>query len=272
MSGLARLGTTGERSRRAQDNLGRASADLVLALRRVLPFLSRKRVAVVAAPARTVLFSELAVAVPDCAFTMPFVAGARRAPGVLAIDAIGAARILDGVLGGGDGDPAEAAANLSSAQLALARRVAEGVLRAFSEALRARLGVALEPSASGASATDAGAGALLSFSLAGGGVIALTIPLSVLGAGEGGVETNDGRMAAAMIDVEVVVVAELGKVRLPLAALATLAVGDVVQLSLSLDDQAHVCAGGVTLFRGRPTASGAAIGIAIERNAVAGGA
>ena len=145
MSGLARLGITGERSRRAQENLGRASADLVLALRRVLPFLTRKRVAVIAAPARTVLFAELAEAIPDLAFTMPFAAGARRAPGILAIDGVGAARILDGVLGGGEGEPAAGGPPLSSAQLALAGRVAEGVLRAFSEALRARLGVALEP-------------------------------------------------------------------------------------------------------------------------------
>jgi flagellar motor switch protein FliM len=265
MSGLARLGIAGERSRRAQDNLGRASADLVLALRRVLPFLTRKRVAVIAAAPRTFLFAELAEAVPDLAFTMPFAAGARRAPGILAIDGVGAARILDGVLGGGDGEPGvPGAPALSSAQLALAGRVAETVLRAFSEALRSRLGVALEP-VTGTAVTDAGAGALLSFALAGGGVVALAIPLSVLGIGEGAVETNDGRMAAAMVDVEVDVVVELGKVRLPLSRLATLAVGDIVNLALSLDEHAHVCAGGAVLFRGRPTATGATIGIAIDR-------
>ena len=267
MSGLARLGITGERSRRAQDNLGRASADLVLALRRVLPFLTRKRVAVVAAAPRTVLFAELAEAIPDLAFTMPFAAGARRAPGILAIDGVGAARILDGVLGGGDSEPTAGGPALSSAQLALAGRVAEGVLRAFSEALRVRLGVALEPVA-GTAVTDAGAGAILSFSLAGGGVVALVIPVSVLGAGEGAVETNDGRMAAVVVDVEVDVVVELGKIKLPLSRLATLAVGDIVHLSLSLDEQAHVRAGGAggaVLFRGRPTVSGAAIAIAIER-------
>ena len=231
MSGLARLGITGERSRRAQDNLGRASADLVLALRRVLPFLTRKRVAVVAAPARAVLFAELAEAVPDLVFKMPFTAGARRAPGILAIDAVGAARILDGVLGGGEEDPsAGGAGELSSAQLALAGRVGETILRAFSDALRARLGVALEPMA-------------------------------------GTATTGDARMAAVMVEVEIDVVAELGQVRLPLSRLATLAVGDVIQLSLSLDEEARVCAGGTVLFRGRPIASGVTIGIAIERHA-----
>jgi flagellar motor switch protein FliM len=267
VSGLARLGITGERSRRAQDNLGRASAELVVALRRVLPFLTRKRVAVVAAPPRTVLFADLASAVPQVAFTMAFAAGASRAPGVLAIDAAGLSRILDGVLGGGDADPSALEAGaLSSAQSALASRVSEGVLRAFGEALRSRVGLAIE-AIPGATPTQAGASAVLTFTLAGGGVIALAVPLSVLGDAQALVESSDGRIAAAMVDVEVDVIAELGKVRLPLSALAALAVGDIVHLSLPLDERARVSAGGAVLFQGRPTASGGAIGIAIERQA-----
>lgn len=266
MSSLARLGITGERSRRAQDNLGRASTELVVALRRVLPFLTRKRVGVVAAPPRTALFADLGGTVPNLAFTMAFAAGPSRAPGVLAIDAAGISRILDGVLGGGDADPsALEATSLSSAQLALAARVSEGILRAFGEALRSRLGLAIEAAAA-ATPTDAGVGAVLTFALAGGGVIALAVPLSVLGDGQTAAETGDGRIAAAMVDVEVDVIAELGKIRLPLATLAALAVGDVVPLSLSLDERARVCAGGTVLFRGRPTASGVTIGIAIERH------
>jgi flagellar motor switch protein FliM len=267
MSGLARLGIAGERSRRAQENLGRASADLVLALRRVLPFLTRKRVAVVTAPARTILFAELDEAVPNLAFTLPIVAGPGKAPGVLAVDAVGIARILDGVLGGGDGEAPEAPpTTLSSAQTALATRVIDGVLRAFSDALRTRLNLAVA-SSGGTTVTDAGAGTVLSFALAGGGIVALVIPMAVLGDGQAPAETSNARMAAAVVEVEVDVVVELGKVRLPLSALAQLAVGDVVQLALSLDEQARVCAGGAVLFRGRPTANGVTIGIAIERHA-----
>ena len=87
----------------------------------------------------------------------------------------------------------------------------------------------------------------------------------MLGIGDGAVETNDGRMAAVVVEVEVDVVVELGKIKLRLSRLATLAVGDVVHLSLSLDEHAHVCAGGAVLFRGRPTTSGATIAIAIDR-------
>ena len=265
MSGLARLGIKGERSRRAQDNLGRASADLVVALRRVLPFLTRKRVGVVAAPPRTALFADLGSTVPNIAFKMAFDAGPSRAPGVLAIDAAGLSRILDGVLGGGDADPpALEPGSLSSAQSALAGRVSEGILRAFGEALRSRLGLTIGATTA-ATPTDAGVGAVLTFSLAGGGVIAIAVPLSVLGEAHAAAESGDARIAAALVDVDVDVIAELGKVRLPLSALSALAVGDVVQLSLSLDERARVCAGGVVLFHGRPTASGVTIGIAIEQ-------
>lgn len=266
-SGLVRIGISGERSRRAQEILGRASADLVLAVRRVLPFLTRKHVAVVAAPPRTTLFSDLEAAVPNIAFTAPFTAGPAGACGVVAIDAPGLSRILDGVLGGGD-MPATVltAGSLSSAQSALAARVSASIVRAFAEALRSKLGLAVE-AAAGATPADAGACAVLSFAIAGGGVIALAVPVAVLSDGEAPAETNDSRIAALMVDVEVDVVAELGKVRMPLQALAALAVGDVLQLPLPLDERARVCAGGAVLFRGRPTASGLAIGIAIERHA-----
>ena len=70
-----------------------------------------------------------------------------------------------------------------------------------------------------------------------------------------------------MTDVELDVVAELGKVRLPLEAIAQLAVGDVIRLSLPLDERARICAGGATLFHGRPTASGHVVAVAIERPA-----
>lgn len=265
---LAKLGVGGERSRRAREQLGRASAELVLALRRVVPFLTRKRIAVIAAPPRTSLFAELPQAIPDIAFRAPLVAGPTHTGGVLCIDSVGLSRILDGVLGGGDmpAPPLDAGA-LSSAQTALATRAAASILRAFADALRGSLGLAVEARAGGPAASDSGACAVLSFAIAGGGVIALALPVSVLSDGEGVAENGDVRIAAAMVDVEVDVVAELGKMRMPLETLAALAVGDVLPLPLPLEERARVCAGGAVLFRGRPTAIGLAIGIAIERHA-----
>ncbi len=266
-SGLLRLGITGERSRRAQEILGRASPELVAALRRALPFLTRKRVATVAAPPRAALFSELGSAVPNMAFSTSFVAGPAGARGLLAMDTAGLSRILDGVLGGG-GAPVDALTGglLSSAQAALAARVSGGILGAFAQVLRSGLGLAIEVTAGPTDPPDAGACVVLSLAMGGGGIVALVLPLSVLNDGAVSVE-SDGRIAAAMEDVEIDVVVELGKVRVPLSALSALAVGDVLQLPLSLDDRARVCAGGAVLFRGRPTAIGLTIGVAIERHA-----
>jgi flagellar motor switch protein FliM len=144
--------------------------------------------------------------------------------------------------------------------------VTDGIVRSFKEALRSRLDLAVEAT-TGDSPTDASVCVVLSLSIAGGGVVAIAVPVGALGEAEVPAETSDGRIAAAMVDVEVDVVAELGKVRVSLRTLAGLAVGDILQLSLPLDERARVCAGGAVLFRGRPTASGLTIGIAIERHA-----
>ncbi len=145
--------------------------------------------------------------------------------------------------------------------------MSDGIPRAFGGALGSRLGLTIEVTA-GATPTRVGVGVLLTFALAGGGVLALALPIAVLGDAQAAADAAvDGRIAAALVDVEVDVVAELGKVRLPLSALSALAVGDIVHLSLPLDERARVCAGGAVLFRGRPTASGGTIGIAIEGQA-----
>src|SRR5262249_55403126 len=103
----------------------------------------------------------------------------------------------------------------------------------------------------------------------GGGKVFLALPLAAVMQDEEAAEPThlDSGIAAAMTDVELDVVAELGKVRLPLEAIASLAVGDVIRLSLPLDERARVCAGGATLFHGRPTASGHVVAVAIERSA-----
>jgi flagellar motor switch protein FliM len=264
-SELARLGTSGERSRRAQETFARATTELLVALRRALPFLARKRVAVVAAPPRTTLFTEIGTAIPNLAFSTAFMTS-RGNRGLLAMDAAGIGRVLDGVLGGGDAPEGDAFDGpLSSAQIALASKVCGGLLTAFAGALRSQLNIEIEATPLPVGTPETGACASLAFTMAGGGLVVLGLPLSVLSEGESTTE-SDGAMAAAMEDVEIDVVAELGKVRVPLSTLSSLAVGDVLQLPLSLDDRARVCAGGAVLFRGRPTAIGLTIGVAIERH------
>lgn len=269
MSSVATLGTSGERARKAGERVGAASAELVLALRRSLPFLTRKRVGVVAEPARCALFASLPSVVPDTAFEVPFtVAGTR--PGQpeaasLVFDRIALVRLLGGVFGTEDEapeGPASRPMKLSAAQSVLASRLCNGVLRAFMDVIEARLGIAT--STAGADEPAKGPAAVVVLALAGGGRIALAVSIAALAVPEAAPPAPDARMAAVLEDVEVDVIAQLGTVRMALDAITKLSVGDVVPLALGLNERATVCAGGSILFRGRPTAAGTVIGIAIE--------
>ena len=267
---LEALSASGGRGRAACARLVELAPELASALRRAVPFLSRKRVGVRAEPARCVSFAELASdgsIVHVSAFTAR-PTGAQPSPsslrGLVLFDEVALARILDGVLGG-DGASSTGVARPTSAQSALGARVAGSMLKALGEVLSSRLALAVQPTTS--KNVETGAAVVLPLALEGGGKVLLALPLSAISHDE---EDSlpphvDSGIAAAMTDVELDVVAELGKVRLPLEAIAQLAVGDVIRLSLPLDERARVCAGGATLFHGRPTASGHVVAVAIER-------
>ena len=69
---------------------------------------------------------------------------------------------------------------------------------------------------------------------------------------------------AAVAEVELEVVAELGRVRLMLARIASLRVGDVLRLPLSVDAPARLHVGGHGLFLGTPITRGSQIAIEIS--------
>ncbi|MBX3206251.1 MAG: FliM/FliN family flagellar motor switch protein [Labilithrix sp.] len=269
---LEALAVPGGRGRAASARVAEVASALAGALRRAVPFLSRRRVAVDAKPVRCVAFADLAGdggVAHASAFTVraagasPSAAATR---GLILLDDVALARILDGVLGG-DGSPSRSGAPPTSAQSALASRVTGSMLRAFGDVLASRLSLAIEPTTS--KDIEAGAAVVLPLVMDGGGTVQLALPLSAIARDDDAAEPQhlDSGIAAAMTDVELDVVAELGKVRLPLEALAELAVGDVIRLSLPLDERARICAGGATLFHGRPTASGHVVAVAIERPA-----
>lgn len=145
------------------------------------------------------------------------------------------------------------------------------MIRAFGEVLSTRLGLTVSAIAQRDSAKlpeiEPGAAVAVTLALDGGGRVLLALPLSTIPGEQqpAGTDRINERIASAMMDVEIDVVAVLGKVRLPLEQVASLAVGDVLRLSLSLDERARVCAGGAVLFHGRPTASGHVVGVVIER-------
>jgi flagellar motor switch protein FliM len=256
------LSVPGGRGRAACLRVSEISNDLATALRRAVPFLARRRVAITAEMPRCVSFADLAAditIVHACAFA----AGRPNTRGLVLVDEAALARILDGVLGG-DGSPTLGVAALTSAQNALAARVSGTMLRAFGDVITHKLGISVEPTS--VKEIDAGSAVVVTLAMDGGGKVLFAVPLSAIRSDEPAeAEDYDVGIAAAMTDVELDVVAELGKVRLPLDALARLQVGDVLRLALPLDERARVCAGGAVLFHGRPTASGDAVGVALER-------
>lgn len=266
------LSVPGGRGRAACAKVAELAAELSAGLRRAVPFLSRRRVVVSAEPARCVAFADLASdpqIVHASAFTIKPVGSAPAAQsatmrGLILFDDCALSRILDGVLGG-DGNPSSTASSPTSAQSALASRVTGTMLRAFGDVLSARLLLAVE--STNAKDIAAGSAVVLPLVMEGGGKVILAIPLAAIAQDEEGPDADhvDSGIAAAMTDVELDVVAELGKVRLPLETIARLAVGDVLRLSLPLDARASISAGGATLYYGRPTASGHVVGVEIER-------
>jgi flagellar motor switch protein FliM len=266
---LEALSVPGGRGRAACARVSEFGPDLANALRRAVPFIARRRIGLTPSPSRCAPFATLAedpAIVHASAFSIRAHGAKPSAASVMGLvlfDDIALARILDGILGG-EGAPPKAGAPPTSAQGALASRVTGSMFKSIADVLSQHLGLTIEPTVS--KEIEAGTAVVLPLLMEGGGQILLALPLSVISVEE---ETSippstDSGLVAAMTDVELEVVAELGKVSLSLEALARLQVGDVIRLPIPLDERARVCAGGATIFHGRPTASGDVVAVAIE--------
>jgi flagellar motor switch protein FliM len=268
---LMRLHEGSERSRRACARFDGIARLLESAVKRSLPYLVRARTPVVAAPVEVGLYGEIVERLSSPRYVAPLRAGACDV-GALVLDAQAVARGLDGVLGGGKGEPSRLdPGGLSAPQAALAARLTRGLCAAFDEVLT-RLDVRIEIAPG--SAPERHGGLFLACSIAIGGDdapghIVLLLPstaVEVSVAPPAPVGANNPLAAAALAAVEVEIVAELGRVRVPLARIASLKVGDVLRLPLPVDAPARVVAGGRPLFDGRPTTRGAQIAIEVARH------
>jgi flagellar motor switch protein FliM len=77
------------------------------------------------------------------------------------------------------------------------------------------------------------------------------------------VQQVDPRLAASLRQVEVNVVAELGRVRLTLGGLSALRVGDTLRLDVPVDGDVEVRVEDQPLFRGQPTTHGSQLAIQV---------
>jgi flagellar motor switch protein FliM len=269
---LMKLGLGGDRARRACERLALEQRALEAAVGRTLPYLARRKVLISSEPARSALRSEVMSAVERPFHVTPLcVGGSPRPSGALVIDGKAVAHGLDGMLGSGkDGIPTLDPNGLTGAQAALAARLARGLVAAFSEVL-APLGA---PLASADPAADGQGGALLVACLVRigegdtAGSILLLVPAGSIELGSApvaeGPVPDQAETRAAVAEVEIELVAELGRVRLPLTRIGGLKVGEVLRLPLSVDAPSSLHVGGHVLFSGKPTTVGAQIGVAID--------
>lgn len=274
MSDLLRFALEGERVQRAARILERVGPDLGVALRRAVPFLARRGSPVTVSYARA---EPLADAVRDLARPLhatAFDTAPGGARGALVIDAGACTTLLDGVLGG-DGRtlPELDRRGLSPAQAALLRRVTDGVLRAMSEVLGVRAGVTLAPrppTSDDASIDAAPIVCALDFEVAGTPariVIAIAKEALLASAVAARAERDapaDDRVAGVVENVELDLVAELGRVKMPLSRVAALAVGDTLRLDLPVHGLVSVRAHDKVILRGRPTTAFGRIAVRVE--------
>jgi flagellar motor switch protein FliM len=270
-SPLLRFALEGQRVRKASAVLERIGPKLASALRRAVPFLSRRGVAVEISQVRAMPLEDLLASLAKPTHTTHFVTQPGLSPGALILDAGATSLFLDGVLGGdGASLPALNPAGLSGPQTALVSGLAANILRGFSGALQTALGLTLEPKPpSEGSGHSEGAPVVCILELGdGAGRIALVVGRDPLlteqadGEEASGPEDNP-RIAAVLADVELLLVVELGRVPMRVGQLAALRVGDTLKLDVPVNGLVSVRSDGHELMRGRPTSSGGRIAVNI---------
>ena len=192
-------------------------------------------------------------------------------------DAIGV--VLEGVLGGGDsGGASGLGADLTLAQSALVGRVTRALADDFAEAVKAEVGIGLlvevQHSVARGDEREANFPDGLSVDcvfdgVAGGARITIAIGAEALesAARENDPPTTqagDPRMAEAISEVPVEIVAQLGSVRLGLRRVLSLQPGQVLRLDTAVDDPVSVRVAGVTKFVGVPVISRGQLAVEIR--------
>jgi len=268
---LVKLGLASDRAKRASKRLEGEARTLETAVKRALPHLVRRKIPVNAGESAPVLHGEALASLER-----PFHVTALRIGGhaaALVLDGKAIGHGLDGMLGAGRGEvPTLDPAGLTPAQVALATRVARGLVASFDEAL-ARSGMRVELATEAADAQHGSVLVAATVKIGEGdatGSIVLLVSAAALDVAPDGAPppspTPVAATQAAVADVELEVVAELGRVRVSLARIAALRVGDVMRLPLPVDSMARLHVGGRALFSGKPTVKGSQIAVELSRH------
>jgi flagellar motor switch/type III secretory pathway protein FliN len=271
--GLLGLSAEGAAIRRAVGALDRFAPLMGPSIRRAIPFLTRRGVKFTHAPSwgGTRLDIETALEGPLFVAELETEGGAR---GLLILDAGVIVYLIEGILGGdGSKPPSLNPESLSPPQRALMSRMADQMLAGLLETIHAELGVRLRRSAS--TATEVAADTLLAAARVQLGpeeeaerriVIALQKE-ALFGDDVAGTDGTgiDPRVASAVENVELELIAELGRTRITLGDLTNLQVGDTLRLTVPVNGAVLVRAGGQVLMEGYPTTSGSQIAIRVAK-------
>jgi flagellar motor switch protein FliM len=245
--------------------------------RRSLPFLARHHARIVPSPVQLISAGETppTEAGPSYTIWLGSDDGLARASVVLTQDAV--PLVIEGALGGGGQlPPAPLPAELTPAQRALLARVGKSLALDLATAIREEAKLILKPlPADGASQPPMTTDSLKVLCQIDGlqvpAIIEIWSNAEALEAaarqqGQGNdAAPADPRLAEALREVPLDVVAELGTVPIGLRRILTWRVGDVVRLRTATDEAVAVLVGGVKKFEGAPILSRGQLAIEIRQ-------
>jgi flagellar motor switch protein FliM len=278
---LKRLDLTGRerRLRAAMQAMGRVASHFGRLARRTMPFLVKRRTRLVPGAVAFVDLKSDAAVVHGPVYEVLLEEPDGPGWACLFINADALAIMLEGALGGaGDGASAALGSDLTVAQSALVSKVVRQLAEDMKRAVRDEVGVALELTLAHGIATGDereaswgdGLGVDCVFEgLASPAKISVSMGAEALEAALKEKDADepaqvDPRMAEALHEVPVEVVAELGRVSLGLKRLLTLQPGQILRLGSALDDPAVIRVAGVTKFVGSPVISRGQLAIQIK--------
>lgn len=247
--------------------------------RKTLPFLVKRRARLVPEPVCIVDLGAERVVQRGPVYEILLEAEDGPAWAVLTLDPEALSVVLEGALGGSEKNASSGiGADLTLAQAALVGKLARRLAQDFADAVKVQVGIALKISSArsiptgderDAAFADGLRAECLFEGIAGNGRIAIAMGAEALESAakeqdDEGEDSSDPRMAEALCEVPVEVVAELGCVRLGLKRVLSLEVGQVLRLATAVDDPVTVRVGGVEKFRGAPVISRGQVSVEIR--------
>ena len=247
--------------------------------RKTLPFLVKRRARLVPEPVCIVDLGAERVVERGPIFEILLEAEDGPAWACLSLGPEALSVMLEGALGGSEKNASSGiGADLTLAQAALVGKLARRLAQDFADAVKSEVGISLRStSARSIPAGDErdanfadGLRAECAFEgIAGDARISIAMGAEALESAskdqdDEAEDSSDPRMAEALSEVPVEVVAELGRVRLGLRRVLSLEVGQVLRLATAVDDAVIVRVGGVEKFRGAPVISRGQVSVEIR--------